>query len=60
LLSSASTIIGRMVSAGSGWLAATVGWPVFFGVTIALAFPALVLLLLAFPHDAGAVDQATN
>ena len=55
LLSSASTFIGRLVSAGSGWLAATVGWPLFFAITIAAAFPSLVLLMLAFPKDAGAV-----
>jgi PAT family beta-lactamase induction signal transducer AmpG len=59
LLSSASTIIGRIISAGSGWLAATVGWPAFFGITIALALPALLLLVLAFPKNAGAVDQST-
>jgi MFS transporter, PAT family, beta-lactamase induction signal transducer AmpG len=57
LLSSASTFIGRLVSAGSGWLAETLGWPVFFGVTIVAAIPALLLLLLAFPKNAGAVDQ---
>jgi PAT family beta-lactamase induction signal transducer AmpG len=59
LLSSASTIIGRIVSAGSGWLAATVGWPAFFGITIVAAVPALVLLVFAFPKNAGALDQAT-
>ncbi len=57
LLSSASTIIGRIISAGSGWLAATVGWPAFFGITIGAAVPALLLLVLAFPHNAGALDQ---
>jgi len=57
LLSSSSTIIGRIVSAGAGWLAATVGWPVFFGITIVAAVPALLLLVLAFPHNAGAMDQ---
>jgi PAT family beta-lactamase induction signal transducer AmpG len=56
LLSSASTFIGRLVSAGSGWLAATVGWPVFFGITIVAAFPSLFLLMFAFPEDAGAVE----
>jgi PAT family beta-lactamase induction signal transducer AmpG len=56
LLSSASTIIGRIIGAGSGWLAATVGWPAFFGITIVAAVPALLLLVLAFPHDAGAVE----
>ena len=60
LLSSASTFIGRLVSAGSGWLAATVGWPLFFAITIAAAFPSLVLLLLAFPKDAGAVEATAE
>ena len=59
LLSSASTFIGRLMSAGSGWLAETVGWPAFFGITIAAAFPALLLLLVAFPKDAGAVEQTS-
>jgi PAT family beta-lactamase induction signal transducer AmpG len=58
LLSSASTIIGRLAGAGSGWLADAVGWPVFFAVTIVAVVPALLLLVLAFPHNAGAVDQA--
>jgi PAT family beta-lactamase induction signal transducer AmpG len=56
LLSSASTIIGRIIGAGSGWLAATLGWPAFFGITIVAAVPALLLLVLAFPHNAGAVE----
>jgi len=33
-----------------------VGWPAFFGITIVAAVPALLLLVLAFPHDAGAVE----
>jgi MFS transporter, PAT family, beta-lactamase induction signal transducer AmpG len=57
LLSSASTFIGRLISAGSGWLAATLGWPVFFGITIVAAVPALILLLVAFPRDAGAIEE---
>jgi PAT family beta-lactamase induction signal transducer AmpG len=57
LLSSASTFIGRLVSASSGWLAATLGWPIFFGITIVAAIPALILLLVALPHDAGAVEE---
>ncbi len=52
LLSSASTIIGRFVSAGSGWLATSVGWPIFFGITIVAALPALLLLLVAIPKQA--------
>jgi len=60
LLSSASTLIGRVVSAGSGWLADGVGWPVFFGITIVAVFPSLVLLLVAFPRDTGAMAAAES
>ncbi len=60
LLSSASTFIGRLVSAGSGWLAAAVGWPLFFTITIAAAFPSLVLLMVAFPKDAGAIEASAE
>jgi PAT family beta-lactamase induction signal transducer AmpG len=44
LLSSLSALGGRLLAASSGYLAAGVGWPGFFGVTIALAVPALLLL----------------
>jgi PAT family beta-lactamase induction signal transducer AmpG len=44
LLSSASTIIGRTLGAGSGYLIASAGWTVFFATTMAMAAPALVLL----------------
>jgi len=56
LLSSASTLIGRLVSAGSGWLALSVGWPAFFTITIVAVLPSLVLLMVAFPQHAGAVN----
>jgi PAT family beta-lactamase induction signal transducer AmpG len=44
LLSSASTVIGRTLGAGSGYLIASAGWTVFFAITMAMAAPALVLL----------------
>lgn len=45
LLSSASTVIGRTLGAGSGYLIAAAGWTAFFATTMAMAAPALVLLL---------------
>jgi MFS transporter, PAT family, beta-lactamase induction signal transducer AmpG len=60
LLSSASTIIGRLMSAGSGWLAISVGWPLFFALTIVAVLPSLVLLVVAFPKDAGAVEATAE
>ena len=44
LLSSASTVVGRTLGAGSGYLISAAGWPVFFATTMAMAAPALVLL----------------
>jgi PAT family beta-lactamase induction signal transducer AmpG len=44
LLSSASTVLGRTLGAGSGYLISSAGWPVFFATTMAMAAPALVVL----------------
>jgi PAT family beta-lactamase induction signal transducer AmpG len=44
LLSSASTVVGRTLGAGSGYLISAAGWPVFFATTMAMAAPALVML----------------
>lgn len=44
LLSSLSSVGGRLFGAGSGALAASIGWPAFFAATIAAAAPALLLL----------------
>jgi len=44
LLSSASSFTGRLFSAASGFLVARFGWPGFFGFTIVMAAPALLLL----------------
>ncbi len=47
LLSSASTVVGRTLGAGSGYLVAAAGWTVFFATTMAMALPALLLLASA-------------
>jgi len=44
LLSSVSSIAGRMLAGESGTLAETVGWSWFFGMTALLALPALAIL----------------
>jgi PAT family beta-lactamase induction signal transducer AmpG len=44
LLSSASTLVGRTLGAGAGYLIMAAGWAVFFATTMAMAAPALVLL----------------
>jgi PAT family beta-lactamase induction signal transducer AmpG len=44
LLSSASTIAGRLVSAASGYMVAAWGWVGFFAFTMVVAIPALMLL----------------
>jgi len=43
VLTSASTVLGRAMNAVSGFLIEAIGWAGFFGATIALAAPALVL-----------------
>ncbi|WP_232537258.1 AmpG family muropeptide MFS transporter [Cystobacter fuscus] len=44
LLSALANFGGRMLSATSGFLAEGIGWAGFFGLTVVLALPALVLL----------------
>jgi PAT family beta-lactamase induction signal transducer AmpG len=44
LLSSASSLVGRLLSAPSGYLVAHFGWASFFASTIVMAAPALALL----------------
>jgi MFS transporter, PAT family, beta-lactamase induction signal transducer AmpG len=51
LLSSASTVIGRTLGAGSGYLIAAAGWTAFFATTMAMAAPALVLLMFVPKED---------
>lgn len=45
LLTSASTILGRLFGAGGGWLKQQVGWAGFFAFTVVVAIPALLVLL---------------
>lgn len=51
LLSSAMSILGKLLAGGSGWLVEHIGWPGFFLLTLAVAIPALVLLRFV-PKDA--------
>ncbi len=51
LLTSASSVVGRILSAASGFIVTAVGWAAFFAGTIALAVPALVLIRW-LPRDA--------
>jgi PAT family beta-lactamase induction signal transducer AmpG len=44
LLTSASGLGGRLAAGGSGWLAAKLGWPLFFVATLAPMAPALLFL----------------
>jgi len=44
LLSALANLGGRMLTATSGYLAEWMGWAGFFGLTVVLALPALVLL----------------
>lgn len=43
LLASAMTVLGRLVTATSGWIIEFVGWPGFFALSIVVAAPALIL-----------------
>jgi PAT family beta-lactamase induction signal transducer AmpG len=43
LLTSASTVLARLLTATSGWVIAAIGWAGFFGATIAIAMPAMLL-----------------
>jgi len=57
LLSSLAAVPLRTLGAGSGWLAATLGWPLFFLLTTAAALPALGIALhlrRRFPDGAAA------
>jgi len=44
LLTSAAAFFGRIVGASSGYIVEAAGWVFFFGLTIAIAAPALILL----------------
>jgi MFS transporter, PAT family, beta-lactamase induction signal transducer AmpG len=47
LIASASTVIGRLTGIWSGHVITAVGWPVFFILTIVVAIPGLLLVVLA-------------
>lgn len=46
LFSSSSTLLGRFLGGGSGWLAEAAGWPTFFLISLFCGLPALVLLAI--------------
>lgn len=58
LLSSASTIVGRTLGGGSGYLIDAAGWTVFFATTMAMAAPALILLTFV-PKEENAATTGT-
>jgi len=47
LLSSLSSVAGRFLGAGGGWMVEQWDWPLFFIITILAAVPAIVLLFIA-------------
>jgi MFS transporter, PAT family, beta-lactamase induction signal transducer AmpG len=57
LLSSASTVLGRTLGAGAGYLITAAGWPVFFATTMAMAAPALVMLRFLPKEGSGAPNS---
>jgi len=58
LLTSASSLARTVLSTSAGELAATLGWPAFFGFTAAAGLPALALLAVLL--RAGAVRELTE
>lgn len=57
LFSSLMTLPGRLLAGGSGWLAQEAGWPSFFLISIALALPALgIVLAVPIPEPADVED----
>lgn len=59
LLSSATTVLGRVLASSSGFIVERDGWPALFIVTAAAALPGLVALL-AIPRDVMARADATS
>ncbi|ATB29570.1 AmpG family muropeptide MFS transporter [Melittangium boletus] len=62
LLSALANFGGRVLTATSGYLAEWVGWAGFFGLTVVLALPGLVLLAflpegLAMPKEAPPMEE---
>lgn len=50
LLSSAMSVVGKLLGGGSGVIAEHAGWPAFFIVTLIAAMPALVLIWFVPPE----------
>jgi PAT family beta-lactamase induction signal transducer AmpG len=59
LLSSATSLVGRIVSGGAGYLASFTGWPAFFAITASAVIPALVLLRVK-RREITAVDEGAR
>jgi PAT family beta-lactamase induction signal transducer AmpG len=57
LLTAASTVLGRAVGAWSGYVVSGWGWPIFFGLTMVVAIPALLLLAAVPPSAYPAEEQ---
>ncbi|MGE3283774.1 MAG: AmpG family muropeptide MFS transporter [Alphaproteobacteria bacterium] len=57
LLSSLATVGVNILSASGGWLADELGWVRFFLLSMALALPGLVLLLVLMRHSVGQVQS---
>ncbi|WP_426753426.1 AmpG family muropeptide MFS transporter [Myxococcus sp. Y35] len=58
LLSALGTVANRLISATSGYLAESLGWPTFFAGTVLLAVPALVLLAFLPENAATPAEDA--
>jgi MFS transporter, PAT family, beta-lactamase induction signal transducer AmpG len=59
LLASVSSMGGRLLSGLSGYLAASLGWAVFFSSTVLAAIPGLILLAL-LPRQSLEIDPVTE
>ncbi|MFZ5609428.1 MAG: AmpG family muropeptide MFS transporter [Pseudomonadota bacterium] len=51
LFSAAAPIVGRLLTAPSGFLIDAVGYPLFYGITTVAALPGLILFLLMWRRD---------
>jgi PAT family beta-lactamase induction signal transducer AmpG len=61
LLSSLSSVAGRFLGAGGGWMVEQWDWPLFFIITILAAVPAIVLLFIAdIPEEQPALDATPS
>jgi PAT family beta-lactamase induction signal transducer AmpG len=58
LIASASTALGRLFVVVSGYIIEAVGWPRFFGLTMVIAIPGLLLVMFG-PIERAAVPVPT-